>query len=336
MTLQKTTVSYSPLVGLQCLFRWLSMIVSKFRRRKAVKADTLFQQKLKLSFSKSGLEKRVDELRKYNGDLRVLSEQVKRLKKERNNLSLPRGAEKTIVHYQTVRKASQKLFDKLSSVWSCAAHLEHSANICLAEDDQNRTQVIPSNVCFNMAFTFPETRDSNTTRKPLRLTIESAFEQTEDSADPPVRPERTAIHTLTAALHTLDKNGKKVSFALPHATNASVTHQPSSSSAALENMPLDLCSVEDMCLYVQEHLQISTTSSACIGFLQKTRTFKHFVVLVSKFSTMLGAFDILERGPHGHENVPIWHPHSRQATAGEASSTSCVTIPLVIKPLVTQ
>ncbi|KAI9881509.1 MAG: hypothetical protein M1830_000072 [Pleopsidium flavum] len=239
---------------------------------------SVLQQKLKLSFSKPRLEEKVDKLRKYNGDLRVLSRQVKCLAEEPSNRPSRRAMDMTTAQYQTVRKASQKLYETLSSVWSCAAHMEHSANICLDEDDRNRNQVILSKVRFNMAFTFAETQDSHTTKDPLWLTIESAFEQTEEPTNRPVQPEGTAAYTLTAALQSLDIKAKKsVSFVLPPAPNASATHQASSSFAALDNTSLDLCSREDVCLYIHERLRIPAMSSPCIGFLQKTRTFKHFV-----------------------------------------------------------
>jgi hypothetical protein len=128
-----------------------------------------------------------------------------------------------------------------------------------------------------MTLTYFESLDSNTIGKPLWLTIDSAVEQTETPMIAPAQPEGTGIYKLNATLHTLDKKGKSVSFTLSPAANASVIHQASSSSSTLDDISLDLCSVKNMCLFIQERLQTCATSLQCIGILQNKSVFKHFI-----------------------------------------------------------
>ena len=229
----------------------------------------LLQQKLKISFSKPRLEAKVDELRKYNGDLRVLAKQITRLKHETELSPSATTTNTSIVKFETVRKASQKLYEALSSLWACKAHDEHSANICL--DVGDRQQV--DNVRFNMALTYIGGTQATTATsdKPLWLTVESLVEQSNSATM--VSNASLPIRTLSATLQNTVAQGESVSFAL---SNTPLPDQSSNASCP----PLDLCSIKkDLCLYFQERLQkpIRPSPSPCIGFLQKTQTFKHFI-----------------------------------------------------------
>jgi hypothetical protein len=75
-----------------------------------------------------------------------------------------------------------------------------------------------------------------------------------------------AVYKVTAGSQNQERSGKTVSFALPVATKPTV----------LKIAPLDLCSVQNICVYVQKSLQNSATLSP-IGYLQRRRTYKHFI-----------------------------------------------------------
>ncbi|KAL9122298.1 MAG: hypothetical protein Q9187_001146 [Circinaria calcarea] len=229
----------------------------------------LVHQKLKLSFSKPRLEDKVDDLRKHNGDLRVLVKQIKRLKDESSTRSAPPAAKGPILKFETVRKVSEKLYDAFSSLWACKVHAEHLASICLHVEDRRQIE----NVRFNMALTYIGNAQGTIgiTEKPLWLTVESLAEQSTAETSP--SNVSLPIRTLNATLQNTLTKGKSVRFAIP------TSPLPNHSSNTLCS-PLNLCSIQkDPCLYLQERFQNLVISSPlpCIGFLQKTTTCKHFI-----------------------------------------------------------
>jgi hypothetical protein len=236
---------------------------------------TRISHKFKLAFSIPDLEAKIDKLRRYNEDLRVLSAQLNRLAKEQTPRQHLRVSTRTTAQCRIVRSAAQKLYDTLSHKWSCVNHVEHSASICLDEEDGSQNQMTFTKVCFNMALTFSKPQECKSTESPIWLTIESTFEQPEESIDAASQP-RTTVGTLTNALHNLDKKGKSVHFASQAASSVFISTLTSNSSLVLNTPLFDLCSVENMCFYIQERLQTTRTSFP-IGYLQKTEPFRCYV-----------------------------------------------------------
>jgi hypothetical protein len=105
---------------------------------------------------------------------------------------------------------------------------------------------------------------------PFWLSVESAPNDT--SADPPTADFSQAM-ALQASLQKQGASGRSVTFALP----SSLKSVSATSSIPQSLGPqLDLCTVEKLCKYTKQ-LGSQSTGEPCIGFLEKTKTFKHFV-----------------------------------------------------------
>ena len=184
----------------------------------------LIQQKLKLSFSKSRLEDKIDELRKYNGDLRVLTSQIERL--HSNGAPTSKPSSLAAKQYQSVQKASLRLYESLSSLWSCAAHTSHAVSIGLEPSPESSLQ----NVRFQLAVTSVLT--SGTIETPLWLSIESSIDQSTAAPQPMAITDRDS---LREALRQSSK-AKTVKFSIPERPRDSV----SSSSCVHDNHGMNL------------------------------------------------------------------------------------------------
>lgn len=216
-------------------------------------------QRFKLAFSRPELDAKVDLLEKYTTKLRVLCEQVETLEKETNTrLTHSKPLPRTTAPYRVKRNASQRLYDTLSQVWSCSKHLEHSANICL---DESPTRIQSDKIYFDMIFTFSGSLDSASGEAPMRVTIESMLERSDDAADTNTQAEPATITALRQETIT-----NTVSFALPVIIESTVQ----------AGEPLDLCSVQNICFHLQKCLQ-TTSAPSPIGYLQRTKTFQCLV-----------------------------------------------------------
>jgi len=107
--------------------------------------------------------------------------------------------------------------------------------------------------------------------KPLWLAIESV---------PGDIPQEPPAEEPSAALQaTLQKMGatRGVRFALSTSTISTSKISPSAGrSNSLPGMQIDLCSMGKLCRYFRQP-QFQTGAEPCVGFLEKTKTFKHFV-----------------------------------------------------------
>jgi hypothetical protein len=133
---------------------------------------------------------------------------------------------------------------------------------------EEKCQNSASKVRFNLAVTCiqPSVR-----RTPLWFVIESA---------PSDRPREPPSEKQAAALqNTLQKMGAlgRVQFALPSST---MTTSIKMSSSSISQLPggaqIDLCAMGRLCQYFRQ-AQNQAALESCIGFLEKTKTFKHFV-----------------------------------------------------------
>jgi len=107
--------------------------------------------------------------------------------------------------------------------------------------------------------------------KPLWLAIESVPSDT--PREPPAEEHSAALQA------TLQKMGatRRVRFALSTSMISTSKISPSSDrSKPLPGMQVDLCSMGKLCRYFRQP-QIQTGAEPCVGFLEKTKTFKHFV-----------------------------------------------------------
>jgi hypothetical protein len=219
----------------------------------------------------------------------MLSRQIGRLGKKRRAPGLsPQPAHKQAASYfGKIQDASKKLHHALANSWSCETHTEHSASICLNMTRTGGPQTTSSTVRFDLILTSP-TNSIVSTEEVLQLSIESAADEPEDAGSGSLSTEVNPLTTLTALLNevALGPLSTSVAFVLP---SASMRNDDSAgSSSATTRRPqkmVDLCSVQNLCLYFRRQLQASTlspSSPTCLGFLQKTEAFMHYVYPVPR------------------------------------------------------
>jgi hypothetical protein len=181
-------------------------------------------------------------------------------------VSTQRVTSSVISHLRITQQASSRLYDVLSSGWACDDRVEHVASMSLKVEE--KCQHSTSKVRFNVAVTCiqPSLRCT-----PLWLAIESA--PSNESREPPIEKEALALQD------TLQKMGatRRVQFALSSSImTASKRTSLSNRSQQPEGAQIDLCTMGRLCRYFGQ-VQIEAAQEPCLGFLEKTKTFKHFV-----------------------------------------------------------
>jgi hypothetical protein len=224
----------------------------------------LFRQKIKISFSKTRLNEIVDELRCYNTDLSRLSSQIRRLGVNPIQNTSNTASNAAISHLQVTQQASKRLYDVLASRWSCDERVEHVASMDLNVDE--RCRQVHSKVRFNLGVSCNQTSIRS---DPFWVSVEST--PNDPSTDPPGNENAVA---LQATLQKLGATGKSVKFALSSSTKSVPTS--TSIPPSIQGPQLDLCTVEQLCKYVRR-VGSHNINNPCIGFLEKTKTFKHLV-----------------------------------------------------------
>jgi hypothetical protein len=176
-----------------------------------------------------------------------------------------------------IQEASHKLYDILASKWSCDDRVEHSANLSLDIKDPSHRRHTTSKARFNIALICVAL--STPSVKPVWLDIESVPDQTANPADQDNN--EGPVYTLKASLQQVGATGRSVRFDLPPTPHlpgpSSSTSPPNLSQPESSNTQLDLSKIENLCQYFQVQLRKPITQSPCMGFLQKTKTLKHFV-----------------------------------------------------------
>lgn len=197
----------------------------------------------------------------------MLSRQIGRLEEGRALRGTLQPAHKQAANYfANIQDASKKLHHALANSWSCETHIEHSASICLNMTRTGRPQTTSSTVQFDLILTSPN-NSFVSTEEVLQLSIESAADEPEDAGSGPLPAEVNPLRTLTASLNEVGLGP----------LSSATTRRP--------QRMVDLCSVQNLCLYFRQQLQASTLSSSsptCLGFLQKTEAFIHYVYPVPR------------------------------------------------------
>ncbi|KAF4634007.1 hypothetical protein G7Y89_g4108 [Cudoniella acicularis] len=234
------------------------------KKSKGKSTFSLFRQKVKISFSKNRLTDIINELRDYNEDLRRLSSQIRKLSS--NSVLPPQPVTSAVIsHLQISQQASSRLYEVLASGWACDDKVEHVASMSLKVEEKCKNSA--SKVRFNLAFTCiqPSLRC-----KPLWLAIESA--PNDEPREPP--PEKQAA----ALQNTLQKMGAtgRVRFALSSVITTSTKMGSPSKPQGAGDPQINLCTMGRLCRYFRQ-VQNQAAPEPCMGFLEKTKTFKHFV-----------------------------------------------------------
>jgi hypothetical protein len=268
------------------------------QKNKGKLSFSLFRQKIKISFSKTRLNDIVNELRLYNEDLGRLSNQIQQLAGNQTQSSTT-VTDTVTSHLYLTRQASIRLYDVLASGWACDDRVEHLATMSLKVEDKGRQSA--SKVKFNLAVTCVKPRIQT---NPLWLEIESAPNEVRhwDSgsrtfpSQRDMEAARVSSHPIQAFIDsrtqqvnqdasqnehavvlqtTLKKMGamRKVQFAL---SSTMTTKKPLSRVPPSLGPQLDLCAMGKLCGYFQQ-LNLQPPGEPCMGFLEKSKTFKHFV-----------------------------------------------------------
>ena len=168
-------------------------------------------------------------------------------------------------HFRVIQRASLRLYEVLSSLWTCESASDHPVDICLDLKDDKLFR--PSqNIQFELVWSCPSrTQSNNQAAQPMqRLLIETSTQnlpqhlrcgqQLESALEQSIRPESS--------------EGKAKVFPRDD-PNLMPSTVPSATLSDLRSIP-DLC----------HHLirQAANTASAhCIGYFQQDETFKHLV-----------------------------------------------------------
>lgn len=230
----------------------------------------MFRQKIKISFSKTRLNDITNELRDYNEDLGRISAQIRRLGTLTPTSASTTVTNTTISHIRTTQQASIRLYDVLASGWSSDDCTEHVATMSLRVEQPCRHTA--SKVRFSMSVACTQ---QTVWGEPLWLAIESA---PSESLQKPLSA--TPSTGLQSALQKMGAAKRSVKFDLTSTTVSVCSPSGSWSNSQTQIGPqLDLCTMGKLCRYFRQ-MQVQaarSTEEPCIGFLEKTKTFRRFV-----------------------------------------------------------
>lgn len=170
------------------------------------------------------------------------------------------------------QEASKRLYEVLARKWICQDSVQHTVCMSLKVKEGSRRQPPSSRICFNVALTciLPE---RSTWTNPLWLEVESSNAELDS---PQNTNNKENIAPLVTAIQDITANKKKVRFDTPN-TLPSADTQPSATPLASVQPHLDLGTVESLCRYFHTRLRESPDREACLGVLERAKTFCHFV-----------------------------------------------------------
>jgi len=223
------------------------------------------RQRSKISFSKDRFDTKLSELENRTQSLHRIRKHIEHTKPVAEETL---GSTSCPIDFHLVHAASARLHEALTTFWRCETRSEHFANICL-DDEANEHPFQNRRIHFNLAWTCPGLgQPSECMKGPLRLLVEA------DSAVgiPSPSPASAAQEVLVTGL--------KMAIGPENVDMASnVTSQPlrtlASSPEALPQIP-DLSGVPNLCRFLGRK-SVDRASVHGIGYLQKTKTFKHII-----------------------------------------------------------
>ena len=170
--------------------------------------------------------------------------------------------------FRTMQHASSKLYETLSSVWRCETPREHFANVSLDEDISNISPHATS-VRFSMIWSCPtHYTSSGRALKELHLSVQAFSEAPSLAANVPPDSLQNLRSELTATLQ---------SDSFRNAGIRSTTSSSGSNTAVGISTSLqDLYMIPNLCQHLGQRAG-GTEFPHCVGFLQKTKTFKHLI-----------------------------------------------------------
>lgn len=173
-----------------------------------------------------------------------------------------------MAQFHTVQRASLKLYDVLSTIWQCETTEEHFAGICLDNGNQDLPQR-KQRTKFRLAWTCPtQSHNAELMFRPLHICIEAHLDASQVATVPVGNPQTaTERDTLVSELESAlgGQTSLQPTGSLPQ--NPVSTSQPA--------IP-DLRRIPNLCWHLKQQ-PTEPNPVHCIGFLQKSKTFKHLI-----------------------------------------------------------
>ena len=236
-------------------------------------------EKLCFSFSKSRLDRNIAALRTHNDDLRVLSSQTRTRAASATDVQskVYRNSGSDIQKYQTIRKASQQVYEALGK--ACNKHTEHIAHFRVeveqfVSEGQNAPQVK-----FSMAFTHMTLAGSTGSGDPIWFLVESS------SGDETSTPSDGKGPTLDELGKTLKRQFDGASSQITRSIKKHVRFQEPL-PALVQSLPVMIasdaftsknCMKRDFCDDLRRCFRQPRNANVCVGVLENTDKCKHFV-----------------------------------------------------------
>ena len=221
------------------------------------------RQRSKISFSKDRFDNKLKELEARIESLHKIRKHVEHFNFA-SDLSQAAPPAR-VTQLSLVRVASSRLHEVLSSLWQCETAEEHFVNIGLDDNGEKPPHNSP-NIHFELAWSFPGQGVPPRPSKPLRLSVDSLVETRALTSD--ASPTFDLRQTLGNAVE------ESLRSASSQAQSLTITRPDSDEIVAGDLALPDLRTIPNLCNNLMNQ---PPGPVQYLGFLQKSKTFKHFI-----------------------------------------------------------
>lgn len=207
-----------------------------------------------------------------------------------------------VTYLSLVQVASSRLHEVLSSLWQCETTDEHFVNIRLNGNDEKSPRN-SQKIHFELAWSCPgqDVPPSKKT-KPLRLSVDSFPEIRASTSDasPTFGLRQILGNALEKSLRSADSQAQSLTAARPDSgANLGI--------AGDVTLP-DLRTIPNLCYHL-ENQPLGVAPVHYVGFLQKSKTFKHFICTpfgqAPQVSDTKALEDALNAAKASSEGIPL-------------------------------
>ena len=252
------------------------------------------RQRSKISFSKDRFDDKLKELESRIESLHKIRKHVEHFNSASDVSQAAPPAR--VTQLSLVRAASTRLHEVLSSLWQCETAEEHFVNIGL-DGNGARPPHNSQKIHFELAWSCPGV--SPGLRKPLRLSVDSLSEirALTSDASPTFDLRRILGNALEESLRSTGSQAQSLTIA-----RTSSDKNIAGDVAALQ----DLHTIPNLCHHLEHQ---SPGSVHYLGFLQKSKTFKHFICTPfdqsHRMSSTKSLEDALVAAKASSEGIPL-------------------------------
>lgn len=232
-------------------------------------------KKLCFSFSKSRLDQNINALRTHNDNLRTLSSQTRTRAALETSLQskTSRSSRKDVQKYQTIRKASQQVYEALGK--ACNKHSEHIAHFRVEIEHFVSNESAPQ-VKFSMAFAHMKLAGSTNSGDPIWFLVDSTI--TDEMATPSDKKDVNFDELGKILKRQFDADGsqtprKRVRFQTPGPEPVPSTPLV----IAFDAFSSKNCKKRDFCGDLRRCFREPRKANVCVGVLENTEKCKHYV-----------------------------------------------------------